>query len=75
MFCLFSGARIIGFLRNVLVSSQPQSLQIPPGLSAVGKELSETCSAFMRLVTHNQKVFGSHYADIIKELLRKEETQ
>ena len=65
--------RLQGFLKDLLAHSHnPSETRLPPGYTAVAKELSHVSGHFLRLVTYNQKVFSQYYADIVKDVLTKQ---
>lgn len=70
-FFYFSVKRLLDFLRQIISSQHKEPLKVPPGFSAVERELSQLCGRFLRLISYNRSVFGSFYTDIINTLLQK----
>ncbi|KAL1487145.1 hypothetical protein MTO96_046641, partial [Rhipicephalus appendiculatus] len=60
--------RVLDFIKVAISSGSVRPTQIPPGLSALEKELTSITGQFLRLVTHNRAVFGELYGDIVAEL-------
>lgn len=60
--------RVLDFIKVAISSGSVRPTQIPPGLSALEKELTSITGQFLRLVTHNRAVFGETYGDIVAEL-------
>lgn len=60
--------RVLEFVEGVASSPPMSPIQIPPGLSALQKELTEIGGSFLQLVAHNQAVFREYYTDIIAGL-------
>ncbi|KAH8032315.1 hypothetical protein HPB51_024092 [Rhipicephalus microplus] len=60
--------RVLDFIKVAISSGSVRPTQIPPGLSALEKELTSITGQFLRLVTHNRAVFGEMYGDIVAEL-------
>lgn len=71
IFFYFSVKRLLDFLRQIISSQHKEPLKVPPGFSAVERELSQLCGRFLRLISYNRSVFGSFYTDIINTLLQK----
>lgn len=71
IFFYFSVKRLLDFLRQIISSQHKEPLKVPPGFSAVERELSQLCGRFLRLISYNRSVFGSFYTDIINMLLQK----
>ena len=57
------------FIERVLANPKTKDIQLPTGYSAMSEELSGLVGSLLRLVTYNQSVFGSYYADIIASAL------
>jgi len=68
-FGFVSEDRLLTFIGRVLANPKTKDIQLPTGYSAVSEELSGLVGSFLRLVTYNQAVFGSYYADIISSTL------
>lgn len=66
--------RLLDFLRQIISSQHKEPLKVPPGFSAVERELSQLSGRFLRLISYNRSVFGSFYTDIINTLLQKHMT-
>jgi hypothetical protein len=65
---------MMGFIKQSLLSNKRvEPLQVPTGFTAVEKELSEMLGQFLRLISHNRLVFGPHYANIISELMERQQ--
>ncbi|XP_064489809.1 T-complex protein 11-like protein 1 [Ornithodoros turicata] len=62
-------SRILEFVELAVSSSSVANpTKIPPGLSALEKELTAITGSFLRLVSHNKAVHCEMYADIIARL-------
>ncbi|XP_054264355.1 T-complex protein 11-like protein 1 [Macrosteles quadrilineatus] len=59
-------SRIKEFLHKMITSVVPTQLQIPAGLTTFTKEISALAARFHRLVSHNRKVFGEYYTEILE---------
>ncbi|CAG9782538.1 unnamed protein product [Diatraea saccharalis] len=62
--------RIMEFFKIILVCAGG-SRQIPVGLSALAKELTNVAGTLLRYVMHNKAVFTNHYLEIVTEELSK----
>ncbi|XP_035662173.1 T-complex protein 11-like protein 1 [Branchiostoma floridae] len=63
-------SRVYGFIQSVITAPNPATqAKVPGGLTAVKIELFEATARVLRIVQHNNAVFGPYYADIISELL------
>eukprot|EP00058_Branchiostoma_floridae_P008394 XP_002593882.1 hypothetical protein BRAFLDRAFT_214749 [Branchiostoma floridae] len=63
-------SRVYGFIQSVITAPNPATqAKVPGGLTAVKIELFEATARVLRIVQHNNAVFGPYYADIIGELL------
>lgn len=60
--------RVLDFIKVAISVGSARPTQIPPGLSALEKELTSMTGQFLRLVTHNRAVFSEIYGDIVTEL-------
>lgn len=52
IFFYFSVKRLLDFLRQIISSQHKEPLKVPPGFSAVERELSQLCGRFLRLIDH-----------------------
>lgn len=63
--------RVLSFIQQAIFAKHVEPLKVPAGMSIMEKELSQICGQFLRLISHNRSVFGTHYADIIGKLLER----
>nr|XP_018904255.1 PREDICTED: T-complex protein 11-like protein 1 isoform X1 [Bemisia tabaci] len=59
--------RVSDFLKLIISSSTATPTQVPPGLTSFQAELAQLAGRFLRLVSHNRKVFGEFYTDILNK--------
>ncbi|KAI8519122.1 T-complex protein 11 [Branchiostoma belcheri] len=63
-------SRVYGFIQSVITAPNPASqAKVPGGLTMVKMELFEATARVLRIVRHNNAVFGPYYSDIISGLL------
>lgn len=62
--------RLVSFIERVMANPAVKDVQLPPGFSAVGDELTTVIAQFIRLANYNRAVFGSYYSEIISEALK-----
>ncbi|XP_053449367.1 T-complex protein 11 X-linked protein 2-like [Nycticebus coucang] len=71
--------RLLLFLKCCLVRGMQESLlHFPEGLNHIEGELTELGRKFVKLMHHNQQVFGPYYAEILKNvdtLVQAQETE
>ncbi|XP_076624505.1 T-complex protein 11-like protein 1 isoform X1 [Colletes latitarsis] len=66
--------RIRQFVQKLMLCKSLAPLQVPPGLSSLQEELTAIAAQFLILISHNRRVFGEHYEEIVTNALIKTQT-